>query len=158
MSVPVPNSDDLRRMLSMMYSGLTVTEGSPVPIEDGKCVVAIYLRDDDTPIGAAVTDFPFAAYSGAALTRIPPGGAEDAAQSGDLSESILENVHEVFNICSRLLMSNDSPHLRLGPVYTSLADVPENEAAILHNPVSRSDLEVDVPNYGSGMISFIGGA
>ena len=92
MSVPVPNSDDLRRMLSMMYSGLTVTEGSPVPVEDGKCVVAIYLCDDDTPIGAAVTDFPFAAYSGAALTRIPPGGAEDAAQSGDLSESILEIV------------------------------------------------------------------
>ena len=154
--IPVPSADDVKRMLSMMYDGLKVDPGDPVATDGGKCVVAIYISDEDVPLGAVVADYPFAAFTGAALTRIPPGGAEDAAESGDLGESILDNVKEVFNICSRLLMDDSSTHLRLGPVYESYAEVPDAEKAVVEGAASRADFSVDVPNYGTGNVSFLG--
>lgn len=153
-SVPLPTADDMRRMLAMMYDDLECGDGTAVSEDGDKCVVAIYLSDDDQPIAAALCDYKFAAFTGAALTRIPPGGAEDAADEKDLGESILENVQEVFNICSRLLMTADSPHLRLGKVYEGVDTVPEAEAALFASS-ERVHLKADVPNYGEGNVTFI---
>ncbi|MEO1079400.1 MAG: hypothetical protein AAFY29_07590 [Pseudomonadota bacterium] len=154
-NVPLPTTDDVRRMLAMMYDDLEVAEGEAVSEEGEKCVVAIYLSDDDQPIAAALSDYRFAAFTGAALTRIPPGGAEDAADEKDLGESIRENVQEVFNICSRLLMTADSPHLRLGNMYEGVDDIPDGEKAVFA-ATSRASFTVDVPNYGDGKVTFIG--
>ncbi|MEE4277755.1 MAG: hypothetical protein V2I82_04715 [Halieaceae bacterium] len=153
--IPLPGPDDLRRMLAMMYGRLEVKEGTPVKIEDGKCVTAIFLSDDNVPLGAALADYPFAAFTGAAMTRIPPGGAEDCADSGELSEPIFDNVHEVFNICSRLLMDADTPHLRLGPLYAKASEVPESEVASITAASRSVTMNVDVPNYGAGNVSFL---
>jgi len=144
----------MRRMLSMMYRGFSVSEGDPVSEDGEKCVVAIFLSDDDQPIAAALADYRFAAFMGAGLTMIPPGGAEDAADQRDLGDPILENVQEVFNICSRLLMHGDSPHLRLGKVYEGVDTVPENEKAVLASS-ERVHLKADVGNYGDGNVTFI---
>ncbi|MEM1145068.1 MAG: hypothetical protein AAGI88_20980 [Pseudomonadota bacterium] len=154
-NIPLPKPDDLKNMLSMMYDDLSVDDGEPAEAGKYKCAVALYLDDNDAPIAAAVADYPFAAYSGAALTMIPPGGAQDAVEEGDLGNSILENVNEVFNICSRLLMNDSSPHLRLGPIYTSMDEVPEDQAAVVKGPNGRADIAATIPNYGSGNISFM---
>lgn len=154
-NVPLPKPDEMRRMLAMFYSGLTVSEGDPVAEDGDKCVVAIYLCDDNKPIAAALADYPFAAFTGAGLTRIPLGGAEDAVDSRDLGDAIAENVHEVFNICSRLLMDADTPHLRLGGVYEGVDAVPEEQAAVFAAATERVHLKADIPNYGAGKVSFL---
>jgi len=154
---PVPSKVDLRQILAMLYGNdLTLEAASAVPAENGsKSVVAVYVNDDNEPVTACVCDHEFVAFAGSALSRIPLGGAEDAAESGDFSDMMLGNHHEIMNICSRLFMSSDSPHLRLEKVYISPDEVPENARAVIQSSELRADFNVQVPGYGAGSLSFI---
>jgi len=154
--IPMPNSIELQQILSMMYGdGLKAETGEPVPAEPGsKSLVAIYVDDDDQPIAACAVDYPFTAYAGASLTRIPPGTAEECASSGEFTEIMLGNVHEIMNICSRLLMNSSSPHLRLQTLYDTPDKLPEEVATLVQSPVERVDFSVSFPNYGDGRLSF----
>jgi len=154
---PVPNEAALRQILAMLYGDeLTLAPANAVPAENGsKSVVAVYVNDDNEPVTACVCNHEFVAFAGSALTRIPPGGAEDAAESGDFSEMMLSNHHEVMNICSRLFMSGDSPHLRLEKIYISPDQVPENARTVIQSSGLRADFNVQVPGYGAGSLSFL---
>ena len=118
-------------------------------------MVAIYVDDADKPVTACVCDHQFVAYIGSALTKIPPAGAEEAAESGDFTEMMLGNHHEIMNICSRLFMSGHSPHLRLAKVYTSPDDVPADARDVMQSTSGRADFAVEVPGYGKGSVSFL---
>ena len=154
---PVPDKNELRQILAMLYGdALELDAGAAVPTADGsKSVVAIYVNDDDMPVTACVCDHGFVAYAGSALTRIPPGGAEDAAETGDFSDMMLGNHHEVMNICSRLFMKGNSPHLRLAKVYGSPDELPAEARNIIQSDAGRADFEVEVPGYGKGGLSFL---
>lgn len=154
---PIPDREDLQRILVMLYGdALTLDAGKAVPAESGsKSVVAIYVNDAEKPVTACICDYDFVAFAGSALTRIPPGGAEDAAESGEFSDMMLGNHHELMNICSRLFMGSNTPHLRLAKVYTSPDDVPADAHDVLRSTMDRADYQVDVPGYGKGNLSFL---
>lgn len=154
---PVPDKGELHQILAMLYGdALMLDTGAAVPADDGsKSVVAIYVNDDNVPVTACVCDYEFVAYAGSALTRIPPAGAEEAAESGDFSQMMLSNHHEIMNICSRLFMKGSSPHLRLEKVYASPAELPNEARSVIQSDVGRADFEVDVPGYGKGGVSFL---
>ena len=124
---PIPNDSDVKQMLGMLYgNGLGVDPGEPVATDAGsRSIVAVYINDAGEPVTACCCDLPFAAYSGAALSMIPAGGAEDAASSGDLTEMMRGNLHEVMNICSRLFISENTPHLKLEALYDNPEVLPE---------------------------------
>ena len=153
---PVPNEKDVFAILSMLYGG-EVELGSvePVPIENKDSMVAVYINDENEPSTACVCNYNFAAFAGSALTKIPVGGAEDAAESGDFSAMMLSNLHEVMNICSRMFMNDSSPHVKLGTVYKTLDDAPDTVKALFGSTEERSDFTVTIPNYGDGTISFL---
>mgnify|MGYP000240575509 CR=1 FL=1 len=89
---------------------------------------------------------------GAALTMVPADAANDMVNSRDFTEVALSNFHEVMNICSRLLMSDDSPHLRLDETLAPASAAHAISAAeTLAKPASFS---VDIPQYGKGNIAF----
>ena len=71
------------------------------------------------------------------------------------SEMMLGNIHEVMNVCSRLFMDANSPHLRLDTVYASLSDAPESVPEIINVCQGRVDCNVEIPNYGCGNRSFL---
>ncbi len=154
--IPLPKPIDVQQILSMMYgNGLKAEPGEPVPADPGaKSLVAIYVDDDDHPIAACAVDYPFTAYAGASLTRIPQGTAEEAIDTGEFSEIMLGNVHEIMNICSRLLMDSSSPHLRLQGLYKSPDDLPDNVRSMIQQAPEGVDFSVSFPNYGDGRVSF----
>ena len=154
---PVPSKDDLHQILAMLYGdALTLDTGSSVSVDTGsKSMVAIYVNDADKPVTACVCDYEFVAFAGSALTRIPLAGAEEAAETGDFSKMMLGNHHEVMNICSRLFMDSNTPHLRLAKVYTSPDDVPNDARDVIQSTLGRADFEVEVPGYGKGNLSFL---
>lgn len=154
---PTPRDVEVRQMLAMLFGNdLTISEIEAIPTDgDSGNVAAVFISDDDNPVTACVCDMKFAAFAGAALTRIPVGGAEDAAESGELTENMIGNLSEVMNICSRLFMSGNSPHLRLDKLYAKLADVPDNALAMLDSIAGRLDLKVSIPGYGEGHLSFL---
>jgi len=153
---PVPKETEVHEMLSMLYGdGFELDSGEPVPVEDDKSMLAVYVNDSGEPSTACVCNYHFAAFAGAALTKIPVGGAEDAAATGDFSEMMMSNLHEIMNICSRIFMDNSSPHIKLDKLYKSLDDAPDDVRALLGKTAKTVDFNVTIPGYGDGAISFL---
>ena len=154
---PVPDKASVLGMLGMLFGdGLKVEPlNTPCDTDVDSNVVAVYVADDDAPSSACVCDISFAAFAGAALSMIPKGGAEDAAESGELSEIMLGNLHEVMNICSRLFMNDSSPHLRLDAVHKNAGELPDAARDMVAEPTARSDFRVVIPGYGDGNLSFL---
>ena len=153
----VPSNNEVEQMISMLYEGdVEVAESSTLSTEPGsKIVVAVFVDDDDNPVSSCVCDFSFAAYAGAALTMIPKGGAEDAAETGEFSETLRANIYEVMNILTRLFMNPNTPHLRITKVFDVLDDAPEDVQAMLSAADKSVGYTVSVPNYGSGELTFV---
>jgi len=154
--IPLPKPIELQQILSMLYgSGLKAESGDPVPAGPGsKALVAVYVDDEDRPIAVCAVDYPFTAYAGASLTRIPLGTADECASSGEFSEIMLGNVHEIMNICSRLLMNSESPHLRLHTLYAVPDEMPGSVQELVQKAPASADFSVSFPNYGDGRLSF----
>lgn len=153
---PVPKEKDVLEILSMLYGGdVELDSGEPISIENSNNVIAVYIDDDGKPSTACICNYNFAAFAGSALTRIPVGGAEDAAETGDFSDMMLANLHEVMNICSRMFMTDTSPHVKLDVVYKKIDEAPDDVKAMFVGTEEHSDFNVSIPNYGSGSISFL---
>lgn len=153
---PVPSEKDVHEILAMLYGDeLEMGSAESTPIGNSNSVLAVYTNDEDEPSTACVCNYNFAAFAGSALTKIPVGGAEDAADSGDFSEMMLSNLREVMNICSRMFMNNSSPHVKLDTVYKSIDDAPEDVKTLFGNSEERVDFDVNIPNYGNGTITFL---
>ncbi len=153
---PLPKEISARSIFTMLYGNdVEFNPGSPLSATADNSIVAIFVNDEDEPVSACICDYHFAAFAGAALTGIPRGGAEDAAETGEFSKMMLGNLNEIMNICSRLFMDGDSPHLRLGSVYGAEDTVPESALSMIGASQGQVDYSVTIPAYGSGGLSFL---
>lgn len=154
----IPKQIEVQQMLGMLYDNeINVEESEPLSTESGaKTLVAVYVDDKDVPVTACTCDFNFTAFAGGALTKIPKGGTEDMAESGDFSPMILGNFYEVMNICSRLFMNSHTPHLRLEKTYTAPEDAPAEVVEILSKAANKTGFKVNIDGYGEGQLSFVG--
>ena len=101
-----------------------------------------------------VADPAFASYSGASLTMMPKGAAEDAAK-GDYPPVILENFNEIMNICSRIFLDDLSPHLRLAEVKVGPGNLPDAARSVMDEASQSRSFTVNIPKYGEGRIRAI---
>lgn len=147
-----PNDRAVREMLSFVLGdGLEVSAHEAAPVDDWHA--ATYVGDQDQVVAVCACDGQFVAYSGAALTMIPCDAAEEMLRDKSFSEVVLANFHEVMNICSRLLVSDDSPHLRLDKtLQPDAARAPIDQIA---TQARASTFEVSIPDYGKGKIAFL---
>lgn len=153
----LPSTSDIEETLGMLFGDDTFIKpikALPVKAGNGN-FVSIYVNDGGDPVAASVFDVAFAAFSSSSLSMIPAGGAKDAVKSGQLSDDMLENLNEVMNIISRLLMDGDAPHLRLQTVYEDAGELPEKALAMVNAPAGRIDCEVSIPRYGKGNLSLL---
>ncbi|WP_456372503.1 hypothetical protein [Thiolapillus sp.] len=154
--IPLPKPIELQQMLAMMYGNdLKASPGDPVTAAPGsQSVVALYVDDENAPVATCAMDYNFTAFAGASLTKIPLGTAKECAQNGDFSEIMIGNVHEIMNICSRLLMNSDSPHLRLLNLYQSPEELPQEVQELVQKPPATADFSISFADYGDGGLSF----
>ncbi len=152
----LPNDSETLGVLSMLYGDdiKVANDEESLAMEDSK-LYGLYVDSEGVPVGVCLCDTHFAAYAGAALSMLPPGGAEDAAESGDISATMKENVYEVMNICSRLLMSDDTPHLKLENMYNDVAELSEEAVEMIKAAEGGSHFGIDIPNYGKGRLSLV---
>ena len=135
--------------------GRTVESTGIDPIEfDGDDVwfTGVFIEDDETVSGAYITDLPMAAFAGASLAMIPKPVAEDAISSGELPESLRENVAEVANIASALLNSPVFPHLRMRDFVDG---IPDEVRDLIVKANGRRDLQLSVDDYGDGRVALL---
>ncbi len=151
----IPADRETLGVLSMLYGdGLVVKKADEDPSLDSDALVGLFVDSEGKTVAACTCDTSFAAYGGAALSMMPKGGAEDAAESGEISPIMQENVYEVMNICSRLLMNDSTPHLKLADMYQGLDNVPESSVEVIKN-ADGVKFEVEIPNYGKGHLSIV---
>ena len=152
---PVPEEKNIHDTLAMLYGNdVTLDTCDSTPIE-GDNMIAVFINDEGEPSTACACNYNFVAFAGAALTKIPVGGAEDAAESGDFSDMMLSNLYEVMNICSRMFMTDSSPHIKLDKVYKSFDEAPDDVKSAFKDVEERIDFDVEIPGYGNGAISFM---
>jgi len=147
----MPDKKSITDMLSMLLGDDLTVKQAAAPMTDA-AYAAIYVDSDAAPGAVCLCSKTFVVYAGAALSMVPPGGARDALKEAVLPEVIAGNFNEVMNICTRLVMSEETPHLRLAKVcLVSAADGLD----LVEKAGSRADFELVIPKYGSGFVAFL---
>ena len=150
----IPNEIELRSYLMMLFDGAGIGPGKAI---DGKTLGAImgaFIDDNDVPSAVCVCDIEFAAFSGCSMTMLPLGAADDAVKAKNLEPMMRDNFNEVMNMFTRLFMNEKTPHLRLDKCY-SVTEAPEAFVNIANLTENRSNMEVNIPRYGKGNVSFV---
>jgi len=148
----IPNAAALKSMLAMMFGDDLEVSKAPDGNPAGR-FAATYVADGGEIVAICACDDAFVAYTGAALTMMPKDVADEMLKDGNFSDVVLGNFHEIMNICSRLLMSDSSPHLRLDKTL-SPADA-EKPIAQLAGGARAEHFALSVPRYGQGSLSFM---
>ena len=147
----MPTDSNVFSILNMLF-GENLTVSSTEALSFDGTYAAIYVNDQDQPVTACLCDPAFAAYSSSAMTLLPPNVAEEAAKANNLTEIMLSSLTEIMNICSRLFMSDTSPHLRLIEVCRA------QDAAVLsalQESGSATGFQIAIPRYGTGVMSVL---
>jgi len=157
-TAPIPDPKPVRDMLGdLLGRQVEVRPGEPLSPEDTELTtMAVYVDDTLTMRLVGVADLPFAAYAGAAIGLVPPGGAEIAIEERSMPKTVQENFYEVLNICAALFNAEGAPHVKLHAVHFPGEHVPPQAASLACVLGRRLDLEVDIAGYGTGRLSFVG--
>jgi hypothetical protein len=156
MPLALPALHPVRNLLEdLLGREVTLTPADPVKAADlPSTVVAVYTDTTGKLAGVVGLNLPLAAYAGAALGLLPPGGAEDSIDEKELSPMLAENVQELCNILTGLLNREGAPHVKLHAVHLpKQGTVPNDAAAQLLALGNRLDVEVQITRYGGGKLS-----
>ena len=156
-TVLLPAAKDVRDMLTgLVGKAVAVSPGGPVtPTPEKPVAVAVYVDPHMAVNALCVMDLGAAAYTGAALALLPPGGAQDAVEEDhELTGMLVEALHEVVNVLSALFNVPGAPHSKLHRLYAPGEDLPGDIEGLLAN-FNRLDLVIEVPGYGKGAISLL---
>ena len=127
---------------------------NPKPIEDPR-VVAAY-NDMEGQLRFAITcDLSVANSLGAALTMIPPGGAEDATVEGSVPANIGDNLYEVLNICSTVFADIEHHRIVLSKVHLPGQQIPAELTETVASAETMLQIQYELAHYPSGRISML---
>lgn len=153
--LPMPDAAKVRGMLGILFDGLEVKPGKKFDLTPASGAWAgLYIGKDNAPLAICVVDAALAGSAGAALSMLPPGVAKDAVKTKELTDVMVQNLREIMNICSRLVMTDTSPHVRLEEVHPAKS-FSAGVNAVVGGQKGRVDFELNVPKYGPGTLSVI---
>ncbi|HTV95028.1 MAG TPA: hypothetical protein VME42_03475 [Steroidobacteraceae bacterium] len=151
----LPDAPKVLHLLGMLFDGLDVKAGgtfdqSPV----GGSWFGVFIGAAGEPVALCGADAQLAASFGAALSMLPPNAAKEAAKARELSDTMRENLREVMNICTRLVLDGDSPHLKLDQL-VHRKSLPAAAATLLDAPKGRREFQLQLPRYGGGVLTIL---
>lgn len=154
---PVPIAKDVRDLLAeLLDRPVTVSAGRRVyPTRDAPVSLATYVDPGGTLTGLCLMDVPLSAYAAGALSLMPASGmVAEAVREQEFSPPLVEALHELANILSKVLNPPRSRRARLQKLYPPGAHVAE-ELLVSASGFERLDLAVDIPGYGKGAMSLV---
>lgn len=149
----LPGKLEIYDMLGILLGDNLTVEYRKLPTTFEKTFAAIYVDAAGNPGALCLCDIPFAAYAGGALTMMPPNSTEYAVEDEELTPVLTQNLYEIMNICTRLVINDDTPHLRLTKVVEAqeIEDTIEQFLAL----GNRGDYDLNIPRYGKGTLTFL---
>jgi hypothetical protein len=144
----------VKALLGALFDGLTVKPAAKLDVTAASAsFVALYISDDGGVRALCACDLSFAANAGAELSMLSLAAANDAIEAKELTSAMSDNLREVMNICTRLILKDGSPHLRLQQVIPTREM--SAEAVAIAGSKTRVDFEVGLGRYGTGILAFI---
>ena len=139
----------------MLFDGLDVKVGGTFDQSpNGGAWFGVFIDNAGAPVALCGADVNLAASLSSALSMLPPAAAKEAARARELSPVMCENLREVMNICTRLVLDATSPHLKLDQLYP-VKGLPAAAAALLTRMAGRREFNLQVPRYGGGVLSLL---
>jgi hypothetical protein len=152
---PLPDGPKIQQILGLLFDGLDVKPGGTFDqTPAGGAWLGVFIADSGVPVALCGADVNLAASFGAAFSMLPVATVKEAAKSRELTGVMIENLREIMNICTRLVMDATSPHLRLEQVYPTKS-LPAPAAALLGAPQGRREFQIQLPKYGGGVLTLI---
>jgi len=151
-SFVTPTPTEISSLLAVIFGeNISVSDSEPLDLNSQH--VATFIDDEDKVVALCACDIEFVAYSGAALSMIPADVANEMISGRSVTDAMHDNFYEVMNICSKLLMSDSSAHLRLGK--TMIPDSASEPIAALQDSAKITGFDIDIPKYGKGSLTFV---
>jgi len=152
---PLPDAAKIVQMLGLLFDGLDVKPGGKFDHSPaGGAWFGVFVADSGAPVALCGADADLAASFGCAFSMLPAGMVKDAAKSRDLTGVMIDNIREIMNICTRLVMDANSPHLKLEQIYPCKS-LPAAAAALLGAPKGRCEFQLRLQKYGGGILTFL---
>jgi hypothetical protein len=152
---PLPDGPKITQLLGMLFDGLDVKGGGTFDqTPAGGAWFGVFVADSGEPVALCGADANLAATFGAAFSLLPVGVAKEAAKARELTAVMIDNMREIMNICTRLVMDSTSPHLKLEQIYPTKS-LPAPATALLGAAKGRCEFQVQLPKYGGGVLTFL---
>lgn len=145
MAFKMPEAGQLVQMMDMMLGAETSANVLEEFDASTTTHTAVYANDDGESVATCRCTLPTAAALGSALSMIPPGGAESMVEEKALTQVATDNLYEVMNIFSSLMMDDKTSHLKLVDLNAS------NDASIEGESCA---FVIDLGKYGTGHLLF----
>lgn len=156
--VPLPARASFRDLMrDLLGRPVTVRPGPDLELDvDRVSYLSGFRFDDGDAAALAVTDLDLSIAAGAAIGAMPPQETRaEVEQAGKLEGDLVDFVHEVVNVASRLLNSPTTPHVVLREFEVVPGEVPEDLAELATHPTVRHDWTVGIDGYGEGRIALL---
>jgi len=151
----LPDVPKVQSILGQLFDGLEVKVGGTLDkTPAGGALFGVFIGDGNVPVALCGADLSLAASLAAALSMLPPAAVKEAIETRDLGNVMRENLHEIMNICTRLVLDSSSPHLKLDQVYP-YKSLPTAAAAILGTTQGHREFQLQLPRYGGGVLSLL---
>ncbi|MFP4635618.1 MAG: hypothetical protein ACLFRD_07150 [Nitriliruptoraceae bacterium] len=154
----MPARASLRDLLAdLLGRTVTVRPGPDLELDPERPAYLSGFRfDDGAPAAVAVTDLDLSLGAAAAIGAMPPQETrEQVEQVGRLEGDLVDFLHEVLNVSSRLLNSPTTPHVVLRELAVVPGEVAEDLAQLATSPSQRHDWTVAIDGYGDGLITLL---
>jgi hypothetical protein len=154
---PLPDVPKVQSILGALFEGLEVKAGGTFDKTfAGGAFFGVFIGTGDVPMVLCGADLNLAASLSAALSMLPPAAVKEAVEKRELGNMMRENLHEIMNICTRLVLDSTSPHVKLDQVYP-YKSLPAVAAAILDAAQGHREFQLQLPRYGGGVLSVLSG-
>jgi hypothetical protein len=152
---PLPDVTKVQSILGVLFDGLEVKAGGTFDKAfAGGALFGVFIGAGDVPVALCGADLSLAAGLSAALSMFPPAAVKQALEKRELDNVMRENLHEIMNICTRLVLDSTSPHVKLDQVYPYKL-LPAAAAAILGAAQGHREFQLQLPRYGGGVLSLL---
>jgi hypothetical protein len=152
---PLPDVAKVNEILGLLFDGLDVKLGGSFDRTPASGAwFGVFVADNGEPVALCGADVTLAANFGAAFSMLPVNAAKEAAKARELTGVMTDNVREIMNICTRLVMDNTSPHLKLEQIYP-VKSLPAAAAALLTGAARHREFQLQMPKYGGGVLTLL---
>ena len=154
--VPLPDAAEVGQLVEGLLGRPVTSAKKPQPTLRGRDVriVGSYVDDSGAIQAVALVDVVLGNALGAALALVPEPRVASAVAAGLVEDDLAENTREVLNVAASLFNEGDT-HLKLSGTWVEQEPVPDPVVDFLRVPGTRSDLDVDISGYGSGVLALI---